>query len=570
MRGMFHRHLAATAVTLAAIGGASAQSSVILTSQHSDTSPSATSTISPTTEPAAAPAAAPETKPATGADLLQAPIAETLQGNDAAIAEKLRELLATKLNRVIERKQDRGGVEAFYRDRGFAPLWIADGKPSDRAKTASALLRGVGADGLDPADYPVPDFSGDADKLAQDEIALTQSVLAFARHARSGRISFSRVSSAIFYELEFPQAADVLANMANASDTTEALGAYHPQHAAYKALKSKLAEARKQTKSALVDTLLANMERWRWMPRDLGKSYVTVNIPDYTLAVTDQGKTVWSTRIVVGKVGAQATPLISETMKFITVNPTWNVPPSIIRNEYLPALLRDPNALARIGLKLTHNKDGSIRIYQPPGERNALGRIRFNFPNKFLVYQHDTPQKHLFDQAQRAYSHGCMRVQHPEQYAEVLLSIALPAERYTAERIKKMYGDKERTINFKTQIPVHLTYQTAFVDSAGQLQTRPDIYGHDRKITELMRNGRSAVDTPVARNYNSSSKPVVARSPSRDYQPQPRRSDSYFDGGNDRVARRYDPFAFTPPGYIAPMPYFFGPPASRRSYGIPY
>ena len=174
MRGMFHRHLAATAVTLAAIGGASAQSSVILTSQHSDTLPSATSTISPATEPAAATPASPETKPATGADLLQAPIAENLHGNDAAIAEKLRELLATKLNRVIERKQDRGGVEAFYRDRGFAPLWIADGKPSDRAKTASAFLRGVGADGLDPADYPVPGFSGDADKLlAQDEIALT-------------------------------------------------------------------------------------------------------------------------------------------------------------------------------------------------------------------------------------------------------------------------------------------------------------------------------------------------------------------------------------------------------------
>ena len=121
------------------------------------------------------------------------------------------------------------------------------------------------------------------------------------------------MSGAIFYELEFPQAADVLANMANAGDTTEALGAYHPQHAAYKALKAKLAEARGQKKEkggALTDTLVANMERWRWVPRDLGKSYVTVNIPDYTLAVTDQGKTVWSTRIVVGKVGAQATPLM--------------------------------------------------------------------------------------------------------------------------------------------------------------------------------------------------------------------------------------------------------------------
>ena len=226
-------------------------------------------------------------------------------------------------------------------------------------------------------------------------------------------------------------------------------------------------------------------------------------------------------------------------MKFITVNPTWNVPPSIIRNEYLPALQRDPGALARIGLKITHNKDGSIRIYQPPGEKNALGRIRFNFPNKFLVYQHDTPQKHLFAKEQRAYSHGCMRVQNPEQYAEVLLSISQPGERYTAERIRKMYGDSERTINFKTPIPVHLTYQTAFVDDAGQLQTRPDIYGHDKTILDLMRNGRGGADTPIARNYNSSSKPVVARLPSRSDAPvQARRLDGYFDQRDERMAPR--------------------------------
>src|SRR6185503_20132689 len=109
------------------------------------------------------------------------------------------------------------------------------------------------------------------------------------------------------------------------------------------------------------------------------------------LEVVKDGKPIWTTRIVVGKPGGHATPLLTETMKYITVNPTWNVPPSIIRNEYLPALARDPGALARIGLRISHNNDGSIRIYQPPGDRNALGRIRFNFPNRFLVYQHDTP-----------------------------------------------------------------------------------------------------------------------------------------------------------------------------------
>ena len=542
MRVMLPRHFAATAIALAVSGGAFAQSSVSPPPQKSET----TGTVAPST--------APETQPA---DLQQAPLAPNLQSKDAAVAEKLRDLLA-KSGRGVDRKQDRAGVETFYRNRGFAPLWTTDGAPSDRAKALTTFLRGVGADGLDPADYPAPAFGGDADKLAQDELALTNSVLNFARHARTGRVSFSRVSGAIYYDPEFPEAAEVLTGMANASDVGAALDAYYPQHAAYKALKAKLADARQKKNAQLADTLIANMERWRWMPRELGKAHVVVNIPDFTLKVVNQGKTAWSTRIVVGKVGEQATPLLSETMKFITVNPTWNVPPSIIRNEYLPALQRDPGALARVGLKVAHRKDGSLHVYQPPGERNALGRVRFNFPNKFLVYQHDTPQKHLFAKQTRAYSHGCMRVQNPEQYAEVLLSISQPGERYTAERIRGMYGNSERTINLKTPLPVHLTYQTAFVDDAGHLQTRPDLYGHDKKILSLLRNGQGS-DTPVARNYNSSSKPVAARLPRSE---EPRRSENYFDRRSDRLARRSERLSYTPPGYI-------GPPG-RRFYGTPF
>ncbi len=170
-----------------------------------------------------------------------------------------------------------------------------------------------------------------------------------------------------------------------------------------------------------VDIIIANMERWRWVPRDLGKTHVMVNIPDYTLRVVRDGKLVWKTRIVVGKPNL-VTPLISAEMKFITVNPTWNVPPSIIQNEYLPALQQDPMAMERIGLKVEQDREGNLRIYQPPGDRNALGRIRFNFPNKFLVYQHDTQDKHLFAHERRAYSHGCMRVQDPLKYGEVLLA----------------------------------------------------------------------------------------------------------------------------------------------------
>jgi len=259
------------------------------------------------------------------------------------------------------------------------------------------------------------------------------------------------------------------------------------------------------------DLIIANMERWRWLPRDLGRANVMVNIPDYTLKVVDHGATVWTTKIVAGQPGERATPMLSETMKYITVNPTWNVPPSIINNEYLPALAQDPTVLSRMGLRLEYNRDGSVHIYQPPGEANALGRIRFNFPNKFLVYQHDTPDKYLFEKDKRAFSHGCMRVQFPDKYAELLLSIANPKDGYTIEKIHRMYGTGERDIHLTTPIPVHLTYQTAFVDDAGHLAVREDVYGRDARLLAALKNeDRRIADAPIERREASFS----ARRPS--------------------------------------------------------
>jgi L,D-transpeptidase YcbB len=263
-----------------------------------------------------------------------------------------------------------------------------------------------------------------------------------------------------------------------------------------------------------IDTVIVNMERWRWLPRDLGApsigdAYVILNIPDYTLKVMQHGAQVWTTRVVTGKPGIHATPLLTETMKYITVNPTWNVPPSIVYNEYLPALQQDPTVLQRMGLRLDRNRDGSIHISQPPGEANALGRIRFNFPNKFLVYQHDTPDKYLFAKDERAFSHGCMRVQNPDQYASILLNITEPNAHYTPERIRSMYGHSEIDLKFPTAIPVNITYQTAFVDDAGKLQLRKDVYGRDAAMLALLRNGRSKdLEAVVAHSQPSYSRPA--------------------------------------------------------------
>ena len=483
-----------------------------------------------------------------------------------------------KFDRLIGGKKERPAIDAFYSGRNYAPLWITDGKANARAKAAIAYLGHVDADGLDPADYPVPDFAALSDPaaLAEAELRLTDSVVTYAHHAQTGRVHWTRVSGDIYYDQKPPNPTDVLTRLAHADDVGEALASYEPHSPGYVALKAKLAELRAgknvlgpapistgptlkigmedrrvpqlrdrlhldgdgttydkplaeavakfqreheirptgilnaATVEALngrhpdrpIDTIIANLERWRWMPHDLGKTYVMVNLPDFTLRVVENGHTAWSTKIVDGK-PAMPTPIMSAEMKYITVNPTWNVPPSIVAREYMPVLQQDSTALQRMGLRVSTNPDGTVHISQPPGDGNALGRLRFNFPNKFLVYQHDTPQKHLFAYERRAFSHGCMRVQDPVKYAEVLLSITRPHDGYTQERIRKMFGSSETDIQFPTFVPVHLTYQTAFVDDEGKLVFRDDIYNRDKALLAILKSDeRKVADIPIERREN--------------------------------------------------------------------
>jgi L,D-transpeptidase YcbB len=491
-----------------------------------------------------------ETDP--GSQKAQAKPARSVE--DVALSERLQDLIANKLQQYVPRLQDRTAAEAFYRGRDFAPLWVNAGGPLPAAHQVIDFLHSVAADGLDPRDYPIPTFADRSPaRLAADELALTNSVVTFVRHASTGRVAFSRVSGSIYFDLKSPDLQQVLERISSSHDIAATLDSFNPQQPQYKGLKAALARAREKgdgvipatkTKiqraqqdrssqakvpSARIDAILANMERWRWLPRELGTAYVMVNIPDYTLTVMKDGKPVWSTRIVVGQPGKHATPLLTETMKYITFNPTWNVPASIIRNEYLPALARDPTALARIGLRMGRNSDGSIRIYQPPSDRNALGRVRFNFPNQFLVYQHDTPDKYLFNKIVRAYSHGCMRVENPDKYAEILLSISQPEEGFTVQRLHSLYGRGERNINLNTPIPVYLTYQTAFIDDLGQMQTRPDIYGLDKTIVGLLNHDTPSVDIPIARNYGGDSNPVRGHTPSQRIVEQPYTWDRSWD-----------------------------------------
>ncbi|MGH6852232.1 MAG: L,D-transpeptidase family protein, partial [Methylocella sp.] len=221
--------------------------------------------------------------------------------------------------------------------------------------------------------------------------------------------------------------------------------------------------------------ILANMERWRWMPREMGETHIEVNIPDYEAVVIEKGEVIERNRVVVGK-EETPTPVFSDTMKFLIVNPAWNVPQSIIRKEMLPKLAADPDYFQRMGYEV-FSRGGHLVVRQPPGEKNALGRIKFVFPNDFAVYMHDTPLRKLFALAKRAFSHGCVRVDDPFRFAETVLGNG-----WSEQRIKKLIGGKERYVYLPKPLPVYLEYFTAFVDEAGALQLRDDVYGYSRRV----------------------------------------------------------------------------------------
>ncbi len=249
---------------------------------------------------------------------------------------------------------------------------------------------------------------------------------------------------------------------------------------------------------ATIEDIIANMERWRWMPKDLGDFYVFVNIPEFRLAVMRGDEITHSTRVVVGKPQFK-TPVFSDEIEHIVVNPFWNVPASIARNEIGPALVRNPGYLAANNMELlsggqvinasavdwSSTSINSFRIRQRPGSNNALGSVKFLFPNKHAVYLHDTPSRSLFSRSARAYSHGCVRVQNPMEFAEALLANEPVLSRAS---LQAQRGARERWNNLDTHVPVHLTYFTLRADEDGNIRGYGDIYGHNERLKTLLAN----------------------------------------------------------------------------------
>jgi murein L,D-transpeptidase YcbB/YkuD len=239
-----------------------------------------------------------------------------------------------------------------------------------------------------------------------------------------------------------------------------------------------------------------SLERWRWLPRDLGERHILVNVPEYRLEVWDHGKVPLSMRVVVGKKDTP-TPIFNDDMTYLVFAPYWNVPSDIASKETIPSVIKDPAFLDRTNMEVLDKRGNVVdassidldhpadyRFRQRPGGSNSLGYVKFMFPNQFNVYLHDTPADSLFARAARSFSHGCVRVEQPEQLAQYVLG---DQPEWTPERIEEaMHGGVEKSVKLKAALPVYLAYFTARVSADGILQFRDDLYGIDAHQTTLL------------------------------------------------------------------------------------
>lgn len=251
-----------------------------------------------------------------------------------------------------------------------------------------------------------------------------------------------------------------------------------------------------------ITQLQTNIDRWRWLPRDLGYSNITVNTAGYDMDVVINGGTAATMKVIVGT-PKNNTPLFSDTMEHLVFNPSWYVPKSIIR-ELLPKEVAQPGWFNKNNFEVTSSSSGApvspsnvsldtehfvanYQVRQRPSEKNALGKLKFMFPNQYNIYLHDTNAKSLFEKSQRAFSHGCVRLEKPRELAKVLLEAD---GRSNAEIDSYLIHDSTKKVGLRTPLPVHLTYQTAWVDELGNTHFRNDIYHHDKHAVQQIRNSK--------------------------------------------------------------------------------
>jgi murein L,D-transpeptidase YcbB/YkuD len=370
-------------------------------------------------------------------------------------------------------------AQRFYKQNGYQLVWSDGKRARGTVDGLIAAVRTVDQDGLEPAAYHLDELDAARRARLTDASAIELDLRATYTYLRcAADLSFGTIDP----EDLNPQwhAAPRTTSLRNAlqaglgeNNIGASLANLAPHSPQYVGLKHQLALARQKQDAAAIEQIVMNMERWRWLPGDLGSRYILVNIPAFRLDVIEDGKSVLDMKVVTGK-KSSPTPVLADRMTTVVFSPYWNIPHDIVQKEILPKLEKDPAYLDKNNIEADEN--GHYR--QRPGKGNSLGQVKFVFPNHFNVYLHDTPSQALFDRVERDFSHGCVRVDEPMKLVQYVLR---DQPEWTAEKITAaMQAGTERAVALKQPLPIYLAYFTAW-DDGGTLKTVPDVYGIDRR-----------------------------------------------------------------------------------------
>jgi murein L,D-transpeptidase YcbB/YkuD len=450
--------------------------------------------------------------------LLAAVVISSCGTDDRPVRDRIRaEVEATAIPPYATRNKDTRQLwkrtRDFYRARALAPVWLHNRRATSKMEALTTAVERADRDGLDPRLYDVAVTSeggGIGRKRFSDEdagkidVRLTFAYLQLASDLADGVSDLARSHPAWHMK---PRTFDPAAHLTRAiadGKIAESLDALKPGNHEYRALAELLADYRRRADNGQsaadadgvplaqrIKQIELNMERWRWIPREPTARHIRVNIPAFRLDVWERDAVALSMRVVVGK-KETPTPIFIDSLTHVVLSPYWNVPATIATDETLPSALRDSSFLQRTNMEVLDDKGqvvdpasidldrpGDYRFRQRPGKGNALGLVKFMFPNQFNVYLHDTPADSLFARATRSFSHGCVRVEQPQALAEYLLK---DRPEWTREKIvEAMHGGEERTVTVRDPVPVYIGYWTVDITPDGKAAFLPDVYGLDAR-----------------------------------------------------------------------------------------
>ena len=433
-------------------------------------------------------------------------LAAALLATSAGAQEKAPESILPQAKAPASGTSARAAAAPQTVDEAFGDMQVASGEvvqeiPSlegvwsvENVEKLLAFIPTVKAEGLRPQDYRADDLrkalaakgpGEDVNRMASEIFVWLVEDLRDGRTPMESRRQWFVVDPDADRTPTWKVLEDALAS----GDIAGSLAALHPVHPDYAALRDELAST---SNPARIKLIRANMDRWRWLPQDLGRQYLVTNVPEFMLRLTVNGRIIKSYRTIVGKPGRTATPQLAEMVEAVIFNPTWTVPQSIVVGEGLGnKVLNNPTWARNAGYKATKGANGWITVVQQPGPTNSLGLMKLDMPNEHAIFLHDTPSRHLFNQDARALSHGCIRVQGARELAMTMSMLGnansrddIPAIQEEVSEIT-MSGEYTR-YPMKKQWPVYITYFTMATDVNGEMKTFSDLYERDKPVLDAL------------------------------------------------------------------------------------